>query len=70
MIYLAKYQKILEISLIQFRVNDNKLTGSILREIGNLENLEALDLGLNQISRNVLAEILGCRNLWYLDLHF
>ena len=69
MIYLAKYQKILEISLIQFRVNDNKLTGPISREIGNLENLDALDLGSNQISGNVPPEILGCRNLTNLDLH-
>ncbi|CAN1263745.1 Leucine-rich repeat receptor-like serine/threonine-protein kinase RGI4 [Linum perenne] len=38
-------------------------------EIGNLKNLDFLDLGSNRIHGSIPEEIVGCRNLTFLDLH-
>ncbi|KAK9113685.1 hypothetical protein Syun_020482 [Stephania yunnanensis] len=56
-------------SLIRFRANDNKLAGAIPPEIGNLRNLNFLDLGSNRLAGIIPREISGCRNLTFLDLH-
>ncbi|CAN1145241.1 Uncharacterized protein At4g14450, chloroplastic, partial [Linum perenne] len=38
-------------------------------EIGNLKNLDFLDLGSNRIHGSIPEEIAGCRHLTFLDLH-
>ncbi|KAJ6411448.1 hypothetical protein OIU84_008093 [Salix udensis] len=49
--------------------NNNKVAGTIPPQIGNLKNLNFLDLGSNRITGNIPGRNLGLSNLTFFDLH-
>uniref|UniRef100_A0A7N2LED4 non-specific serine/threonine protein kinase n=1 Tax=Quercus lobata TaxID=97700 RepID=A0A7N2LED4_QUELO len=55
-------------TLIKFILNNNKISGNIPIGIGNLTNLESLDMGNNKLSGHIPFEIGKLHKLQYLDL--
>uniref|UniRef100_A0A7N2LC98 non-specific serine/threonine protein kinase n=1 Tax=Quercus lobata TaxID=97700 RepID=A0A7N2LC98_QUELO len=55
-------------TLIYFLLNNNKISGNIPTGIGNLTNLEELDMGNNKLSGHIPFEIGKLHKLQHLDL--